>query len=797
MFYSPTILLMKSSLASQCAEFWHHLTQVFDFSNSLHHPDYTYFSLGGLLLLIILSIFFTTHKSFHKFIMRYLFRWAILVFVMGLMLYMMGFAEHGTSHNPMALSLRAIMASIEMFVSKSELIEVGEALKKNVIYMLLFATTHWLAICISAAFIIHIMGTRFTSFLKMFFQRRSYDEDLYVFFDLSKASLNMAEEICKKYNEGEDKGEKKGAKRHFRIVFVKTPNEASHLERFTFSHILNYVNQKDEAIEKVIDLGALLTYSRKSISLTRENWKEKLGLKQLARIIDLCKGKRYFFCLSENEDINMQKAVSLDRYYNTTNKPGENIMIYCRANHDSLTENLSNPYLKFIDSGNLTIKQLKRNVLDQPASFVCPDTKRGVATKPFKAMIVGFGETGYEAFHFLYEFCAFVGPDGGENPFAFYIVDPEAAKLEQALYMHCPDLEAHNDTEHSINFLVGTIMDHKEKMRELITDLDYIVLSTNNDQLNLKTAIILLEMAYKYREPSRKLKIYVGVNDQNFYQKADILTQKYNQEGCKDDQSTQYLFTLTPFGELQHLFTYENIIEDTDEQFAMRFLYHYDKTGRFLSTPDASPQGDDGSSEAIKTIWNERRNSFHTQGADALYKRNKLKHQESQDLSNAHHVETKLVLAGIHPSLDTFDSAKAALLKDCISTVMNKLLEEQLRQKKNKTDKDFDSYQFIQDQVCEYQKAHPIEGINLRELLENIAKCEHLRWNASNRLQGYRPYKNIQGNKKHYFRKEHACLVPYEDLLKDSDLRDTIKYDYNTILVSFKYFKGNNPTKNA
>ena len=81
-------------------------------------------------------------------------------------------------------------------------------------------------------------------------------------------------------------------------------------------------------------------------------------------------------------------------------------MIYCRANHDSLTENLSNPYLKFIDSGNLTIKQLKRNVLDQPASFVCPDTKRGVATKPFKAMIVGFGETGYEAFSFLYEFSA-------------------------------------------------------------------------------------------------------------------------------------------------------------------------------------------------------------------------------------------------------------------------------------------------------------------------------------------------------------------------------------------------------
>ena len=774
---------MKSSFASQCSEFFERFFQVFDLRNFFNYPDYTYFSLSGLLLLIILSIFFTTHKPFHKFIMRHLFLWAILVFLMGLMLYVMGFAEHGSSYNPMALSLRAFMASIEMFVSKSELIEVGEELKKNAIYMLLFATTHWLAICISAAFIIHIMGTRLTSYLQMFIQRWSYNSDLYVFFDLSKASLNLAEEIAEKYKESKSK---------IRMVFVKTPNEESHLERFTFSHILNYVNQKDEAIEKVIDLKALLTYSRNSISLTKENWQEKLGLEQLARFINLCKGKRYFFCLSENEDINMQKAVSLDRYYNTTNKPGENIMIYCRANHDSITENLTGPYLKFIDSGNLTIKQLKRDVLHQPVSFVCPDTKRGVATKPFKAMIVGFGETGYEAFSFLYEFSAFVGPDGGENPYAFYIIDPNASKLEQAMYIHCPDLEAHKDAEHSIQFMVGTVIDHKEKIRSLITELDYIVVSTDNDQLNLKTAIILLEMAYKYREPSRKLHIYMGVNEQNFYQKACNLTQKYNLEGRKDDQSTQYLFTVIPFGELQHLFTYDNIIMDRDEQLAMRFYYNYEKTGKILAMPDAVNRKDDGSFEAIQKVWHERRNSYHIGGPDGLYKRNKLKQQESQDLSNAHHVDTKLVLADIHPSSGTFNSTRAELLKDCITTVMNQLLKEQYQRKMNNTLDKFDSYQYIQDQVRKYQESHSIEDINLQELIENIAKCEHLRWNASNRLQGYRPYKDAQGNQKHYYRKELACLVSYEDLLKDAKLRDTIKYDYNTILVSFTYTKDNN-----
>ena len=43
---------------------------------------------------------------------------------------------------------------------------------------------------------------------------------------------------------------------------------------------------------------------------------------------------------------------------------------------------------------------------------------------------------------------------------------------------------------------------------------------------------------------------------------------------------------------------------------------------------------------------------------------------------------------------------------------------------------------------------------------------------------------NDTGNDKHYLQKTHACMVPYEKLLTNEELRDTIKYDYNTILVS-------------
>lgn len=59
-----------------------------------------------------------------------------------------------------------------------------------------------------------------------------------------------------------------------------------------------------------------------------------------------------------------------------------------------------------------------------------------------------------------------------------------------------------------------------------------------------------------------------------------------------------------------------------------------------------------------------------------------------------------------------------------------------------------------------------------------------MRWDASNRLLGYRTVENATSNDKHYLQKTHACMVPYEELLSNEELRDTIKYDYNTILVS-------------
>ena len=43
---------------------------------------------------------------------------------------------------------------------------------------------------------------------------------------------------------------------------------------------------------------------------------------------------------------------------------------------------------------------------------------------------------------------------------------------------------------------------------------------------------------------------------------------------------------------------------------------------------------------------------------------------------------------------------------------------------------------------------------------------------------------NNTDNDKHYFQKTYACMMTNEELVTNEELRDTIKYDYHTILVS-------------
>lgn len=749
---------------------------IFGFPHSWLDKGLTTYNLA-VILLVILALFVISKRNVRKHIINHLMKYAIIVFGVGVLLYMYGFNYEGTCGNFIPLFLRSVMASMEMFVSESELIEVQEACKEDVIYMLLFAVTHFLAICVSAAFIIHLLGIRLKSYVYMRWPW-SRKKELFVFFDLSQESLSLAKDIYRARKV-----------KDYQIVFVKTPMEESHLERFSFSHILNFADNRNETIEQLTEIGAFLTYSRKSVSIgiNENEWNETVGLNTLHRYIQRIANDEefntHFFCLSPNEENNINTAVALSKRYSDDKK----FSVYCRANHDSLTESFANLNLKFIDSANLAVMELKKKVEYQPVSFVKPDTKMGVATKPFRSMIVGFGETGFEVFRFLYEFSSFVGKESKENPFHCDIIDPKAKQRENSLYLHCPGLEdkANKDEVHTILFHEGTIESQRNVVKELISNVDYIVVCTDNEKENLSIGIALLNLAYKYRSNSEKLAIFIGINDNREYKKAQEIAKFYNECGKKDKEGNLYEFTLIPFGSKKQLFTYKNIIDEDVLNKAKEFYFEYQKTSNLLGTDkeyDCEANMDDE--------WDLRRKVKKQNVAKGLWNKNELTQKEAQDMANAWHIQTKLYLVGAccyckDKEYKCVAKERHAQLYGCIDFVMQKLLARM--EKARKCEENFrKSHEFILEQIAAYEHEHNIPAGEYQTLFENLAKCEHLRWDASNRLLGYRTFKNATSNDKHYLQKTHACMVPYEELLSNEELRDTIKYDYNTILVSIK-----------
>ena len=747
---------------------------VFGFSHSRFDEWLTTYNYTVIILIVMLAVFVASRRSIRKHIINHLMAYAIIVFGVGVWLYMVGFNYEGTADNLMALFLRSVTASMEMFVSESELIEVQEACKEDIVYMLLFAVTHFLAICVSAAFIIHILGTRLKSYVSMRLPWRRKKE-IFVFFDLSQESLSLAKDIHRARK-----------LKDYQIVFVKTPMEESHLERFSFSHILSFADNRNETIEQLTEIGAYLTYSRKSVSIgiDENEWKETVGLNTLHRYIQRNANKKtHFFCLSPNENNNINTAVALSKRYSDNEK----YRIYCRANHDSITESFANLSLRFIDSASLSVIELKKHVAYQPVSFVKPDTKTAVATKPFRSMIIGFGETGFEVFRFLYEFSSFVGKESKENPFHCDIIDHKANQLENSLYLHCPGLEdkANKDEVHTVLFHEGTIESQRNVVKELISNVDYIVVCTDNEKENLSIGIALLNLAYKYRSNSEKLAIFIGINDNREYKKAQEIAKFYNECGKKDKEGNLYEFTIVPFGSKKQLFTYKNIIDEEILNKAKDFYFEYQKTSNLLGTDkeyDCKANMDDE--------WNVRRKNKKQNVDNGLWNKNELIQKEAQDMANAWHVQTKLHLVGACYYCKDIDykciaKERRERLFGCIDFVMQKLLirMKEARERKENFKK---SHEFILAKIAEYEKEHNVPTGEYSTLFENLAKCEHMRWDASNRLLGYRTFEKAKGNDKHYLQKTHACMVPYEELLANEVLRDTIKYDYNTILVSIK-----------
>ena len=546
--------------------------------------------LDGLNILVALLAFVFLISIFIPKVKITLFRHlkiqAFVIWVCGVVLYMVGFNEHGSAASNIALLLRSCLSSMEMFVSHSDLIEVKEELHSNPTYMAVFALTHFCAVAISAIFILRLFGFRLLSWVKLvgaymcsWLQK---DCNYYVMFGVNSNTVALAKSISKnKSNE------------HHYIIFINMPQKGhSHAStRFSFSHFFHSdSNGIDKYLEDIEEMGALLFISSRSFEnpildnkaddvfkvfkVLDFSWAVRMPLQYLLRnsatgkYRNRNKSKVEYFFLSDEEKENLQAVTVLQTIQKKDiDYKYSSFYCYCHARKSqNNTSMLNDGKLAFmvhiIDTSNLAVHNLKREKDYHPINFVEKDTNKGTVRSAFTGMVIGFGETGRDAFRFLYEFSSFTKDNQG-NPSAkkIHIIDKDIDELKAEFLTEAPALRNKSEIDwwnaqstHSAAFW--------DKLKSIIQDLNYIVISIKDDEEAVGIATSIFEYAYRYRDNFNRFKIFVRLRNS---MREDFLR-----------NHKEFFETIIPFGSVMDAFSYDTINKDVLEKAAKRFKYRYD-----------------------------------------------------------------------------------------------------------------------------------------------------------------------------------------------------------------------------
>ena len=713
--------------------------------------------LDGLNIVIaLLAILFAVSICKPKvkvMLFRHLKIQAFLIWVCGVILYMVGFNEHGSAASNVALLLRSCLSSMEMFVSHSDLIEVNGELHGNPTYMALFALTHFCAVAISAIFILRLFGFRLVSWVKVM---KAYicswlplDCNYYVMFGVNSNTLMLANSIHKKRKEEKQ-----------RIIFINMPEKGhSHAAtRFSFSHFFHSdSNGIDKYLEDIEMMGAWLFNSSRSFDnpilkhsidevfkvfqALDFSWIVRIPLQNLLRNSATRKNKKFngskveFFFLSDEEKDNLIAVTVLQKMQKKQiDYKNFSFNCYCHArksqnNAAMLNEGALAFKVHIIDTSNLAVLDLKRDNRYHPVNFVEKDTNTGTVKSAFTGMVIGFGETGRDAFRFLYEFSSFTKDNQG-NPSAkkIHVIDKDIDDLKAEFLVEAPALK--NDSEIEWWNVKSThSAGYWDKLKSVIQELNYIVISVKDDEEAVGIATSIFEYAYRYKDNLNRFKIFVRLRNS---MREDFLR-----------KHKEFFNVIVPFGSVMDAFSYETINKDVLEKAAKRFKYRYDIL--YGAKFDAIENGNE--EEYADEAWLKRR-KVYLEETDAVKRKEseiKIWYQEEQDRSNVWHIYTKIALVNedVTPESFQLDSNK--------------------------------------------------------QLLQNLSDCEHLRWNAKMELLGFEPATSEDIKKEEEKSKDkqrdpwrslklrrHECIVDCQTLHFNPVLAKTIPYDESAVKLSLE-----------
>lgn len=707
-------------------------------------------------------------------------RMAIAVLVAGWMIYFIGFFEKGTMYSPLALIFRPLLSSLEMFVSHSDLLEVNERLKENALYMSFFSLIHFTAVAMSAVFVIHYLGARLSSLIRFHHAKKREIKNLYVFFGVDENSMMLAKDIHKMDVDNEDA-----------IVFVELPvDEDVNEDRISFERLFAHFSYRRELLDMVNDCKAILkrsSYLKANVSLPSEENNKKTDKDDILKNLQINKlmqksEKTYLMILSENEKANVKLAHKLIEF-NSLKGDAE---ILCHARRDKINtlfegetklgrtntelggKSEKSVTIRMIDTSFLAVHSLKvhkdkkkslneKRIIDcfdcYPVNYI--DCHEGLATSDLTAMIIGFGEIGQDALNFIYEFGQFPYADETVEHLHCLAIDRDMDSLKADYLTNAPEMDTPTS---GIQYLAMDIHSQQfwQKMAELIGQLNYIIITLNDDKDSLELALRINEFAIRHRK---------SVGNDGHLDKFGVFVRIKNKDNDIRMEMVNNLsgFNITMFGMMRDLFKKDIIIDSDYEVMGAEFYKSYVLTQK--SKSDDSING--GYNVVHKRRLNDERlkikEKFISYDSSLINRmvNISLERKEGQDRSNAYHLYTKMRLIQATDSNQPIVKEIKQILKE---------IEECKPEE-------------IQTLILEWMK---------KPFFLHLSQCEHKRWNASHRALGYTLMMKSNYESKDnklgtcdILKRQHACLVPWEQLDSlDKNCNYQI-YDGAVVLTTF------------
>lgn len=650
-----------------------------------------------------------------------------LIWLSGLILYTIGFYRPGL--NFVSVVPNAIIAAFKMFLMQHQLGRVDSFLQEDVVYMSCFVTTHFIATLMSVMFIMKLIGFRIKMAFKLWILanfRLIKEKTVNVFWGMNEASYLLAEST---YKEKKKKNE---------YIFINTSNDDYEENKITLSSLFDVMNIDSGAIRRLGRIGAYVANCNDDIvdiSSSKGSLFRKLRLNRLSKIIKRSRKTRFFF-LSEDENYNVNAALKLMKDKSVSRN---NVTIYVHALGERMNE-IYNHYsmysgettkLKVVDSSYLSVTKLKLEPSYHPVNFVELDAATAtVSSKAFNSLILGVGETGMEAFQYLYEFASFVDADGKKVPFKCYMLDKSMNGVADSIRMRMPAIK---EDELELHTAAVDSSEYWSLLDEILSTLNYVVVALNDDDLAMYAAMeIYKRAAYLRNNRMKHFGIFVRCYDaQNYSRMLDM-----SRRITDNNKESHAKFVI--FGRQNELYTYDLVIRESLLKHAMAFHKSYDEVeSDVANAAEAHWEASFGQASIQKKVEAAKQQEAHCSKWFVIHD---FIRQKEQNLSNSLHMPTKYKLLGI-------DKNNIAAFKAAVKT----RLPEKITYHSDNAE------------------------IDLKLL--NLAKCEHIRWESSHKLLGY-----VCGEKS-LIRKQHPCLVPWDEL---SELMQS--YDCNVVDTTIRMY---------